>query len=246
MSKRNNKKNLEFVNDMPYMTELFDIFQTFMADTRKHRSIEPVQTFGDNIELEMKFDIKKSSDVKNLLMDIKNLDISMAEMRFEWHHFFAKEDILHYALILSNSSSEVWIKNKKDKTILYTKNKLPILFRHENKISPKNKGYENAFREVVSNPFIGSFKKICIDFYFWFNNLSFAVTLSLAYDPTKKSKLYQIEFEYDGHMINTSAPDFEYVISKFEELIDINFSYLISDSTEYTKIEWLRKISKKI
>lgn len=180
---KGNKKTLEFINDMPYMAELFDIFQTFMINTKKHRSVEPVQTFGNNIELEMKFDIKKSSDVKILLMDIECLGISMAEMRLEWHHFFAKEDISHDALILSNSSSEVWIKNKKDKTILCTgKNKLPVLFRHENKINPNSKGYENAFREVVSNPFIGSFKKICIDFYFWFNNLSFAITLSLVYD----------------------------------------------------------------
>lgn len=126
------------------------------------------------------------------------------------------------------------------------KNKLPVLFRHENKLSPKNMGYENVFREVVSSPFIGSFKKICIDFYFWFNNLSFAATLSLAYDPIKKSKLYQIELEYDGHMPNTDIPDFKYVISNFEKIINEKFPYLMSKSTEYTKIEWLKKPNKKL
>lgn len=46
-------------------------------------------------------------------------------------------------------------------------------------------------------------------------------------------------------MISTSAPDFEYILSKFEELTDKNFPYLMSKSTEYTKIEWLRRLNKK-
>lgn len=47
-------------------------------------------------------------------------------------------------------------------------------------------------------------------------------------------------------MLNTGTPNFEYVLSNFEKLINENFPYLISESTEYTKIEWLRKLNKKL
>lgn len=198
---------------------------------------ECVRTFGD-IELETKINIKRLDDVEAILSNIESFGFSEVSHRTEQHHFFSNSHIAHNVLILIKGSSEVWIKIKKDRQLVYTPhNSFPILARHESKITPKDADYLNEFQATVSQSYIGSFRKECLDFSFYYHDLSFTTTLSLA--DSDKGFLHQIEFEFDGHKENTSSPDFGVVLSIFEQmLLDICLDR-VAGLNVYTKLEWL-------
>lgn len=235
------------MNNRPTLdtNKLIAIADPYLQNIPILRDDEPIQTFGDDVEIETKIGIEKEHDVEIILRNVSKLGILKTEKRFEWHHFFAVDDTTHDALILSNTSSEVWIKKKIDKEILHTRaHRVPVLFRHESKLNPRDKEYVSAFKEVVSRHYIGSFEKVAIDFYFWFDNLSFTATLSLASNLQEKSQLYQVEFEYNGHREKIYPPSLEDVLSVFEKIFTNNFPNFINKATVYTKIEWLKNINK--
>lgn len=226
--------------------KICNIAHLYLLKHQNTEYIEPIQTFGDDVELETKINIEKASDVEMALEELAKIGITKTEKRCEWHHFFTKtEDCeAHDALILSNKSSEVWIKRKKDKKVINTDSGLPILFRHESRLNPRNLTYRENFKEIISQRYVGSFDKICIDFYFLIKGFSFAMTLSLATEVLTKSQLYQIEIEYDGHLNTVSPPSMQDVLIAFEKTFDDIFLPFKQRVTAHTKIEWLNELKK--
>jgi hypothetical protein len=192
------------IEDNVTSKKIVEISSKYFKGVPTKRDPELIQTLGD-IELETKMNIKKLSDVRTILDKIKKVGFSSAIHRTEYHHFFSKDLIAHSVLILIKDSNEVWIKIKKDKQQINTPfNNFPILSRHEKKLKPQDPSYLNEFQQTIVSNYIGSFKKECLDFFFYYKNLSFVITLSLA--DSKHSSLYQIEFEFAGHKKTKSHP----------------------------------------
>jgi len=209
----------------------------YLVGAPTQRVPERIQTLED-IELETKINIEVIQDVKNILDKIKSIGISKASRRREWHHFFSNNLVAHSVLILVENSNEVWIKIKKDKNEVYTPNKkLPLLSRHERKIKPQDRGYREEFQKTIIQRYIGSFKKECIDLSFYYKDLSFTATLSLA--DSEDSSLYQIEFEYDGHKEDYDPPTYEAILNTFEQMLSDICGSKIKRLTTHTKLSWL-------
>ncbi|MFH1233161.1 MAG: hypothetical protein V1649_00720 [Patescibacteria group bacterium] len=139
-------------------------------------------------------------------------------------------------------SNEIWIKIKKDKKIVYTvHNNFPILLRHEKKIKPLDMNYQDEFQRTIAQDYIGSFKKECLDFSFYYKDLSYTATLSLA--DAKNSSLYQIEFELDGHKENNQPPNFDIILASFEQMLLDICQTMANRLTTHTKLEWLLLIN---
>lgn len=227
--------------------KIIEISQKYLIDAPTQRIPEPIQTLGDDVELETKINIEKLDDlddVEIVLDNIKKQGFSKVTHRTEWHHFFSDNNIAHNVLILIKDSDEVWIKIKKDKNQIYTsQNNFPILLSHERKIRPQDENYREEFQKTISKKYIGSFKKECLDFYFYYKNLSFTVTLSLA--DSAEDSIYQIEFEFDGHKEGTKPPNFYTILTIFEQMLLNICPHKTDKITIYTKIEWLLSIKSK-
>lgn len=217
--------------------DIIKLSSEYSVGAPTQRRPERVQTLGD-IELETKINIKEISDVENILNEIKSIGISKFSHRKEWHHFFSDNLVAHSVLILIENSSEIWIKIKKDKKEVYTLNKnFPLLSRHERKMKPQDIDYRDEFQKTISQRYIGSFKKECIDFSFYYEDLSFTSTLSLV--DSENSFLYQIEFEFDGHKENDNPPKYETILNIFEQMLIDVCGKDINRLTTHTKLEWL-------
>jgi len=224
---------------MTLLSKILKIAKRYSFNAPTKRNPDRIQTLGPNIELETKLNIVSSKDVEIILKNISELGFSKVEHRTERHHFFSNNHIKHSVLILVKNSNEIWVKTKKDRQEINTPNKnIPILMRHEIKIRPQDKTYQKEFEKTISQKYVGSFKKECIDFSFWFENTSFTTTLSLA--DSKTDSLYQIEFEFDGPKENTRVLNFSEIIQTFEQmLIKIVPSSKITSLNTHTKLEWL-------
>lgn len=223
--------------------EIVEISSKYFAGAPTQRIPERIQTLGD-IELETKINIEKLDDVEIILNNIKVIGFSKVTHRTEYHHFFSNNLIAHNVLILVKDSSEIWIKIKKDKKKVYTPhNNFPILSRHENKIKPQDIHYRDEFQRTIAQNYIGSFKKECIDFSFYYKDLSFTATLSLA--DSEHIHLHQIEFEFDGHKENTKPPSFDAIFTAFDIMLLDICQNKVSRLTTYTKLEWLLSMKNK-
>jgi len=217
--------------------KIVEISRKYIVGAPKQRIPERIQTLGD-IELETKINIEKLDDVETVLNNIKFFGFSKVAHRTEWHHFFSDNLIAHNVLILIKGSNEIWIKIKKDKKQIYTPHsKFPILSRHEKKMKPQDFNYRNDFKNTIIQNYIGSFRKECLDFSFYFKNLSFTATLSLA--DSKCGSLYQIEFEFDGHKENNKPPSFNKILTVFDQMLSDICEEQTNRLTTYTKLEWL-------
>ncbi len=222
---------------------IIEIVDQYIVGAPTKRVLERVQTLGSDVELETKINIESIQDIVSIMKEISKLGISKVEKRFEYHHFFAGDNDQHDVLILVHGSREVWIKKKKDRQVITAPDlNLPILLRHESKMKPNDKNYLKSFSDIFSKPYIGNFEKTCIDLSFYFNDLSFTATMSLAFNPLHNSQLYQIEFEYDGHKENTTPPSFELIVSEFERMLKSNFLNFLKRITPHTKLEWLKTL----
>lgn len=192
-----------------------------------------------NLELETKINITTPYDVKNVLDKIKDKEYTECTHRTEWHHFFSNNGITHTVLILVEQSNEIWIKTKKDRKVVYTPKCLPLLLRHEIKVKPTDHNYKDEFMRTITSKYIGSIKKECIDHCFFFRDLNFAITLSLADTIPANNSLYQIEFEYTGHRIGTRKPSYKKVLKTFEDMLIEVLDKDISRLNTHAKIEWL-------
>jgi len=220
--------------------KIIEICQKYFIGGPTQRVPERVKTLGD-IELETKVNIDSLNDVEIVLSHIKSFGFSKVSHRKEWHHFFSDDLVAHGVLILVENSDEIWVKIKKDKKVIYTPCKnFALLSRHEKKLKPQDEGYRDEFQKVVSQNYIGSFQKECLDFSFYYKNLSFTATLSLV--DSKESNLYQIEFEFDGHKENDNPPSHTMILNIFEEMLtEICGAYVIRLTT-HTKLEWLLSV----
>ena len=217
--------------------DIMKLSNEYLIGAPTQRRPERVQTLGD-IELETKINIEKLEDVEKVLNNIKLLGFSKVAHRKEWHHFPSENLIAHSVLILIENSNEIWIKIKKDRKKIHTPNrKFPLLSRHERKMKPQENDYREEFQRTISQRYIGSFKKECIDFSFYYKDLSFTSTLSLA--DSKNSSLYQIEFEFDGHKENDNPPSHETILNTFEQMLIDICGKDINRLTTHTKLEWL-------
>lgn len=223
--------------------KIVKISQKYFVDAPTQRIPERIQTLG-NIELETKINIEELDDVKIILCNINKFGFSKVTHRTEWHHFFSDNLIAHNVLILIKNSNETWIKIKKDKKHIYTPyNNFPILSRHELKLKPNDINYRDEFQKTIVQNYIGSFQKECLDFSFYYKDLSFTVTLSLA--ETKDNSLYQIEFEFDGHKENNKPPSLSKILAVFDQMLIDICGDKTSRITTHTKLEWLLSIKNK-
>lgn len=217
--------------------KIVEISRKYLVGAPTQRIPERIQTLGD-IELETKINLEKLDDVKMVLDNIKGMGFSKVTHRTEWHYFFSNNLVAHNVLILIKDSNEVWIKIKEDKQQIYTPHSnFPILSRHEKKIKPQDVNYRNEFQKTISQKYIGSFKKECLDFSFYYKDLSFTTTLSLA--DSENSSLYQIEFEFDGHKEGNSSPDLDTILVTFEQMLLDICKNMTNRLTIHTKLEWL-------
>lgn len=226
------------------LKQIIKISEEYIAKGPKSRAIKCIDCFPDK-ELETKINIEKLSDVKIILNNISELGFSKVNHRTEFHHFFSDNFIYHGILVLIKDFPEVWIKQKRDFKIVYTpKENLPILLRTEIKITPSDLNYIETFLDTIKMKYIGSFKKECIDFSFWYEDLSFTTTLSLA-KLSKKDKLYQIEFEFDGCKERTLPPGFDSVLVQFEKMFSTICPNYLQKLNTHTKLEWLISLNKR-
>lgn len=220
--------------------KIVEISHKYFVGAPTQRIPERIQTLGD-IELETKINIEKLEDVEIILDNIKAVGFSKVTHRTEYHHFFSSDFIAHNVLILIKGSNEIWIKIKKDKQQINTPHSnLPILLRHEKKIKPQDMNYQDGFQQTITQNYIGFFKKECLDFSFYYKDLSFTTTLSLA--DSENSSLYQIEFEFDGHKENNQPPDFDMILVTFEQMLLNICQTMTNRLTTHTKLEWLLSI----
>jgi hypothetical protein len=221
--------------------KIIEIAHKYLVGAPTERIPERIQTLGD-IELETKINIQKLTDIEIVLNKIQTSGFSKVAHRTELHHFFSNNHIAHNVLILIKDSNEIWIKIKKDKKQVYTvHDNLPILLRHEKKIKPQDMNYRDEFQLTITQNYIGSFKKECLDYSFYYKDLSFTCTLSLA--DAKNSSLYQIEFEFDGHKENSQPPDFDKILVTFEQMLLDICQAMTNRLTLHTKLEWLLSIN---
>lgn len=82
-----------------------------------------------------------------------------------------------------------------------------------------------------------------MDFSFYYNDLSFTTTLSLA--ASEHSFLCQIEFEFDEHKENTETPSFDTILVTFEQMLSDICRLATNKLTTHTKLEWLLSIKNK-
>ncbi len=232
------------VKDVIELKKIIEISHKYILDAPTQRVLEPIDTLID-IELETKINLEKLNDVETILRNIKVFGFSKVTHRTEWHHFFSNDLVAHNVLILIKDSNEIWIKIKNDKQIVKTAHSsFPILLRHEKKIKPQDINYRDEFQRTITQNYIGSFQKECLDFSFYYKDLSFTTTLSLA--DSEHSSLYQIEFEFDGHKENIEPPSFGTILAIFDQmLLDVcqDKTYKL---TTYTKIEWLLAINNDL
>lgn len=229
---------------MHHLSEIHRIVNKYFADAPKSRSIgERWISILPDKEIETKVNIDDTLYLNLTLNNIFHLGFSVVDRREEFHHFFSDNSTHHAALILIKGSPEVWIKQKSNIGVIHTPRNIPILLRGEIKIRPNDKDYQEIFLNTVKMHYVGSFKKECIDFSYWFNNLSFTMTVSLA-EYSKNNKLYQIEFELDGYKEGTDPPDINSITSQFEKMLMIICPQYVNKLTTYTKLEWLREIKK--
>ncbi len=227
-------------NNIIQSKEIVEISRKYFSGAPTQRIPERIQTLGD-IELETKINIDKLSDVEAVLNNIKAVGFSKVTHRTEWHHFFSNDFVAHNVLILIKDSNEIWIKFKRDKKQVYTPHSnFPILSRHEKKLKPQDIDYRDQLQKTISQKYIGSFKKECLDFSFYYKDLSFTATLSLA--DSENSSLYQIEFEFDGHKENNLPPNFDTILVTFEQMLLDICKTMTNRLTTYTKLEWLLSI----
>lgn len=223
--------------------EILEISRKYLVGGATQRIPERIQTLGD-IELETKINIDKLDDVEIILHNISELGFSKVDHRTEWHHFFSNDLVAHNVLILIKDSNEIWIKVKKDKQQVNTPNRnFPILSRHEKKMKPQDVNYRDEFQQTINQKYIGSFKKECLDFSFYYKDLSFTATLSLA--DSEDSSLHQIEFEFDGHKENNQQPNFDTILVTFEQMLLDICQTKVNMLTTHTKLEWLLSIKSK-
>lgn len=110
-------------------------------------------------------------------------------------------------------------------------------------MKPQDVNYQNEFQQTISQNYIGSFQKECIDFSFYYKDLSFTVTLSLA--DSKYGSLYQIEFEFDGHKENNEPPSFDKILTTFDQMLLDICQDKTSRITIHTKLDWLLSTKNK-
>lgn len=221
--------------------EIIEISREYLVGGQKIP--EQIQTLGD-IELETKINIEELDDVKIVLNNIKNLGFYEATHRTEWHHFFSNDLVAHNVLILIKDSNEIWIKVKKDKQQVNTPHRnFPILSRHEKKIKPQDFNYRDEFQQTINQKYIGSFNKESLDFSFYYKDLAFTTTLSLA--DSEDSSLHQIEFEFDGHKESNQPPNFDTILVTFEQMLLDICQTKVNRLTTHTKLEWLLSIKNK-
>lgn len=220
---------------------IIEIAHRYFVNAPTKRVPERIQTLGAEVELETKVNIDKLHDVEAILNNVSVLGFSKVDHRTEWHHFFSNNLIAHNVLILVKDSNDIWIKIKKDKQQIKTPhNNFPILLRHEKKIKPQDTNYRDEFQQTICQNYIGSFQKECLDFSFWYRDVSFTTTLSLA--DSRQGSLCQIEFEFDGHKENTEPPNFDAILTLFEQMLFTVCPFKINELTTYTKLEWLLSI----
>lgn len=219
--------------------EIIACSKKILGEIQEEPNQQVIPSLGDDLELEAKVDISSVDEVERVIHALQNRDISEVVSRREWHHFFAYSLSEHHAFVLSQGSPEVWIKSKRGSTSLQTPlDNLPVLLRQERKITPQHPQYFSVFAEVLRTPYIGTFQKECLDVSFWFNDLSFTLTLSLAHTP-EKNQFFQFELEFDGSRINSPIPNLHQVLSEFERVARLVLPVEIQRFTTHQKLEWL-------
>ncbi len=113
-----------------------------------------------------------------------------------------------------------------------------FLLRQEKKIMPQHPQYFSLFAEMLLLPYVGSFQKECLDVSFWYNDLAFTLTLSLAHSP-ERDQLFQFELEFDGHRFNLPLPNLHQILTEFECVAGLVLPFEVQRFTTHQKLEWL-------
>jgi len=224
---------------MPSMKEIAAAAYEELNDVTPVPSKATVPSLGEDMEMETKVNIRDLPEVLRVMRALKSMNISNIARRSEQHHFFAHNADEHHALILVHGSPEVWVKSKHGQTPLCTPaDRIPILLRQEKKLRPQSPEYFEAFQTTVRTPFVGSFAKECLDVSFVHSNLAFTLTLSLA-ELQAGNQLLQFELELDGHLVETTMPNLQQIISEFEKVARHVLPVEVARFTTHQKIEWL-------
>ena len=136
-----------------------------------------IQALGD-IELETKINLEKLDDVKMVVI-ISRVWVFKSYTSHRMALFFSNNLVAHNVLILVKDSNEVWIKIKEDKQQIYTPHSnFPILSKARKKIKPQD--VECLWVSKTISQVYRFVQKECLDFLFYYKDLSFTTTLSLA------------------------------------------------------------------
>ena len=224
------------------LQQILKICDQYMKNIEIQETPNGIRTLGD-IELETKINIESLDEVESILNNLTNIGVYEVAHRTEQHHFFSKNLIAHNVLILIKDSNEVWIKVKKDRQEVFTPNNIPLLSRHEIKMRPQDINYQNEFQKTISQNYIGSFKKECLDFSFCYKDLLFTTTFSLA--DSENSSLYQIEFEFEEHREKVEPPSFKTILTTFDQMLLDTCGNKTNRLNTHTKLEWLLSNNNK-
>jgi hypothetical protein len=220
---------------------ILKLLTKYNKDLPKERKPERIQTLG-NLELEVKINLTDLKKLDNILANILLNGVSKYTHRSERHHFFSDNNIGYGALILVEGSNEVWVKIKKDRNEIKTPTHgYTLLSRHEIKHGPQHDTYPEDFEDTIKQQYTGSFNKECIDLSFYYEDLSFTATLSLA--SAEEGVLNQIEFEYDGHKTGDSPPSLSTILEIFERMLITMCGDGVSQLNTHTKLDWLLSLS---